>query len=174
MIHGLKVEAVQIRTTGGFVIIVEIPRGLFGPHMIRGRGSFVSRNSAGKTEMDCGEVRAAFIGAETATTKLQDFHAERTAKLAASQTLSRMQSRNLVVLHLLPLESFTPSFRCDLGRISGAQTQKLLEPRKFVIGWSPRFSFDGFAQIASPNLNSLPAIAYAHVFRNGALVIRQS
>ena len=168
IIHGLKIQAVAL-SDGNIVLIIEIPRGLFGPHMIRGRGSFTSRNSAGKMEMDFSEVRAAFTGAETAVSKLQDFRAERTAKLAGGEEFIRLQSGGCILLHLLPLESFTLGFRCQLERISNRKTRQLLQLRETFLDWVPHFSFDGFTQIFKPELRTLPGIAYAHVFRNGAL-----
>jgi hypothetical protein len=169
IIHGLKIEAVALPRASGSVLIVEIPRGLFGPHIIRGRGAFVSRNSAGKMEMDFGEIRAAFIGAETASAKLKDFHADRTARLIAGDSLFPLQNRTNVVLHLLPLESFTPGFRCDLSRITGQTSRKLLQVRQTAIDWTARFSLEGFAQIYTSGMQDEPHFAYAHVFRNGAL-----
>jgi hypothetical protein len=169
IIHGFKIEAVALPTAGGNALVIEIPRGLFGPHVIRGRGAFVSRNSAGKTEMDFGEIRAAFIGAETASAKLKDFHAERTARLIAGDTLFPLQKRTIAVLHLLPLEAFTPGFRCDLSRITGGTSRKLLELRGTALSWNARFSLDGFAQIYTPGVQNTPHYAYAHAFRNGAL-----
>jgi len=169
VIHGLKIQPVPLPNAGGSVLIVEVPRGLFGPHMIRGRGAFISRTSAGKMEMDFGEIRAAFVGAETATNKLRDFHAERTARLAGGDTLMPLEGQTVAVLHVLPLESFTPSFRCDLARITGNGTRALLEPRRVAYGWQPRFSLDGFSVLFTSGVENRPHCAYVHVFRNGAL-----
>jgi hypothetical protein len=162
-----KIEAVALQQAGGSALIIEIPRGLFGPHIIRGRGAFVSRNSAGKMEMDFGEIRAAFVGAETASAKLNDFHAERTARLISGDGVFPLKRRTIVVLHLLPLEAFTPGFRCDLSRITGEKSRKLLEPRKSGLGWNARFSLDGFAQILTPGIEKVPNYAYATPFETG-------
>jgi predicted HTH transcriptional regulator len=64
-IQGLKIESVKL--SKGRALIIEIPRSLFGLHLIKGRGAFITRTSAGKSELDVGEIRAAFAGAEAAS-----------------------------------------------------------------------------------------------------------
>jgi hypothetical protein len=169
VIHGFRIQGVPLPQTGGNVLIAEIPRALFGPHMIRGRGAFLSRTSAGKMEMDFGEIRAAFVGAETATNKLRDFHAERTARLAVGNSIMPLEGQTVAVLHVLPLEGFTPGFRCDLSRISGDATRRLLEPRQAGYGWQPRFSLEGFSVFHTSGMPNQPHYAYVHTFRNGSL-----
>lgn len=49
-IQGLKIDSVKL--VSGRVLVIEIPRGLFGLHMIKNRGAFVARTSAGKYPLD--------------------------------------------------------------------------------------------------------------------------
>jgi predicted HTH transcriptional regulator len=70
-IEGLKIEPMKV--SGGYALIIEIPRGLFGLHMIKGRSAFIAPASAGNSELDVSEIRAAFVGAEAAVARLSEF-----------------------------------------------------------------------------------------------------
>jgi hypothetical protein len=165
MIQGFKIQSVPLPTLGGCALVAEIPPPLFGPHMIRSRGAFVSRTSAGKMDMDFGEIRAAFVGTETAIAKLNEFRQQRTGQLIAGDMVAPMASRTMLAVHLLPLQSFAPAFRCDLAPVThAASTENLVIARKAQWGWQPRFTHHGFAQICSAGI-------YANLFRNGSIEV---
>jgi len=171
IIHGLKVRAVTLPGRGSNAVVIEIPPGVFGPHMIRNRGAFVTRTSAGKMDMDFGEIRSAFVGAETAIAKLNEFREERTGRLIAGNGIVPVTSAAMLAIHILPLESFTPAFRCDLTRISSdLPSRDLAIPRNRTWGWAGRFTHQGFVQTGLTGSTGISAI-YANIFRNGALEV---
>jgi hypothetical protein len=169
VIHGLRIKEVSLSQEGYFALVLEIPKSLFGAHMIKGRRAFMHRTSAGTDEMDFSEIRAAFTGAEAATGRMRDFHADRVAKVAAGEGIFPLPDNAAAVLHVFPLEAFSSGFRCDLSRISAEPGRSALIPHSWATGWRPRYTLDGFAMTASSGIPNQPYVGYAHAFRNGAL-----
>src|SRR4030095_10836446 len=127
------------------------------------RGAFIVRGSAGKTEMDFAEVRAAFLGSETITSKLDDFRQDRIGRLIAGESIVPIIGAPMLVIEILPAQSFTPGFRCDLTRISKELTsQNLLIPRKAIWGWQARFTHYGFVQTCTMGRASGQSEIYAN------------
>jgi hypothetical protein len=140
--------------------------------MIRNRRAFVARTSAGKMDMDFGEIRAAFVGAETVIAKLNEFRHERTGRLIVGETIVPVISPAMLAIHILPLQSFTPAFRCDLTRVSNDRTNSdLVIARRAMWGWLPRFTHEGFVQACTGGRTTGVSTIYANVFRNGAIEV---
>ena len=115
-IFGLQIQPIPLPAAGGNALIIEIPRGLFGLHMIKNRGAFVARSSAGKVNLDVSEVRTAFIGAESLASRMREFRAERIARLIGGESFPKLGSLSLIVLHILPFASFTGRIAVDPAR----------------------------------------------------------
>jgi hypothetical protein len=166
VIQALKIRSLKLGT--GRVLIIEIPRGLFGLHMIKNRGAFVVRTSAGKADLDVNEVRAAFVGAEAAAQRLSEFRADRTAKILNRDIPWSLSRGPILTIHLLPLAGFSSGYSCAVDKIPEA-ARKLLYP----VGKSPllrqTFTFDGYANLISFGGNVQPVEAYSQIFRNGAV-----
>jgi Putative DNA-binding domain len=169
VIHGLKLFPVPMQTKARSALIIEIPRALFGIHILRNRGGFVKRTSAGKMEMDFAEIRAAFVGGETALTKLDEFRQRRIGHLKAGDGIVPITNRAIMSIHLLPLQAFAPGYQPDLKKITDSEAgQKLLIPRKSTWGWRSQFTYHGFLQFCSV------ANIYANLFRNGSIEVVDS
>jgi hypothetical protein len=166
-IQGLKIRSVKLST--GRALIIEIPRGLFGLHMIKNRGAFVARTSAGKNDLDVNEIRAAFVGAEAAVQRLSEFRADRTTKILNGDATWPLESNRVLAIHLAPLVSFSSGHICSIDNLS-QDIKNLLYPlgRK---PWSlvPEFTFEGFANLISDGIHDHPIRAYSQIFRNGAI-----
>jgi Putative DNA-binding domain len=173
IIHGLKVQPIPLPTHGNNAVVIEIPAGLFGPHMIRNRRAFTARTSSGKMDMDFGEIRAAFVGAETAIAKLNEFRQNRTGRLIAGESIVPLiGGPAMLTIHLLPLQSFTPAFQCDLTRLSDKSADRdLVIARNAMWGWQPRFTHHGFVQACTGGQTTGASTIYANVFRNGAIEV---
>jgi Schlafen, AlbA_2 len=164
-IQGLKIRSVKLGT--GRVLIIEIPRGLFGLHMIKNRGAFVVRTSAGKADLDVSEVRAAFVNAEAAAQRLSEFRADRTAEILNRDIPWSLSDGPILTIHLLPLVSFA-GYSCAVDRIPEA-ARKLLYPIGKYHVIRQTFTFDGYANVISFGGNVQPVEAYSQIFRNGAV-----
>jgi hypothetical protein len=175
VVHGLKLRPVPLQIKGGSALVIEIPLGLFGIHMLRNRGAFVKRTSAGKMEMDFGEIRAAFVGGETALTKLDEFRQQRIGRLKVGDGVVPLSHRAILSIHLLPLQAFGPGYQPDLKKITHTEAgQKLLIPRKSVWGWRSHFTYHGFLQFCSAGSRDGKPTMYANLFRNASIEVVDS
>ncbi|HEV2840131.1 MAG TPA: ATP-binding protein [Chthoniobacterales bacterium] len=164
-LQGFRLEAVKV--SGGFVLIVEISRGLFGPHMIMGRGAFIARTSSGKAELDVAEIRAAFAGAEAASERLREFRAERTFRLQNNDALWPLADRNLMVIHAVPLAAFASNEQLvAANKIPQDVATRLYPTGRPPQVFTPTITFDGYANLMRRGDR---VFAYSNVYRNGVI-----
>ena len=165
-IQGVKIGSVKL--SSGRALVIEIPRGLFGLHMIKNRGTFVARTSAGKSDLDVNEIRAAFVGAEAAVRRLSEFRADRTANLLNGNAPWPLCSNRIGLIHLLPLTSFASGYRCEIDKIP-QEVMPIFYPlnRSRPSTYVPKFTFDGYANQMGREGGSL--LGYSQLFRNGAI-----
>jgi Schlafen, AlbA_2 len=166
-IQGLKIDSVKL--SSGRALLIEIPRGLFGLHMIKGRGAFITRTSAGKLELDVNEIRAAFAGAEAASARMREFRADRTAKLQNGDALWPLVSRRVGIVHLLPLTSFATGYTCAIDKIPPDVVKILYPMGKRPALSTPKFTFDGYSTQLNWGAEDGGLHGYSHLFRNGAI-----
>jgi hypothetical protein len=166
-IQGLKIESVKL--SSGYALIIEIPRGLFGLHMIKNRGAFIARTSAGNSELDVNEIRAAFVGAEAAVARLSEFRADRTARILNGDTSWPLLSSRVLAIHLFPLVSFSSGYTCAIDKLSEAVRNLLYPPRRRPWNFGSKFTFDGFANLMNFGREGQPVEGYSQIFRNGAI-----
>src|SRR5262249_24965211 len=89
---GPRISGIQIKSITGFrfgpVICVRVPRSWTAPHMVifKNLSRFYARNSAGKYQLDIGEIRSAFALSEAVPEKIQAFRSERLAKIISAET----------------------------------------------------------------------------------------
>lgn len=84
-VQGIVSHALTL-ASGRKVIIIYIPRSWSAPHMTmntKNWGRFYSRNSAGKYELDIGEIHSSFLRSDTITELIRTFRAEPLAKIVA-------------------------------------------------------------------------------------------
>jgi len=170
IIHGLRIVDIPLTAPDRSALILEIPRGLFGPHLIKGRGALVRRASAMKVEMDFGEIRSAFVGAESAVQTLKAFREDRLARMLLGEP-NIVKDVPTLVIHILPLASFSRIAPIEIERITrDSDSRSRLVPMWPTAYWKERFTFDGFMRVcAGPD--GTKTIAYSSLFRNGALEV---
>lgn len=165
-IPGLQSRAVPIGADRA-VIVIRVPRSFAAPHMVTlgGLSKFYSRNSAGKHQLDVGEIRAAFALSDAARTRLQNFRIERLAKITANETPIALSRPCRSVLHVIPLTAADNVTQIDAGAVVG-------DPQHFRplygSGWDTRVNFDG-ALAYAPYRDEARAGSYTQLFRNGAI-----
>jgi hypothetical protein len=163
-IHGVRMRAIPI-AVGGFVIVVRVPRSWNPPHRTIARKSnrFYVRNSAGTHEASVEELRVLFNVSATVNERIRAFRQERLAKITAGEGPVRLsQDRGRILLHMVPFSAFSALSQIDLAQTT--QLQGSLRPMGSV-GFTPRFNFDGFINIAGGN----PCHGYTQLFRNGII-----
>ena len=159
-----------VSTPGHYVLVVEVPRSLAAPHMVRSTFRFHARHGARKDILDTAELRAAFVGAEAFTQRVRAFHTDRLARILGGDT--PLPRPSAAVFHLLPVASFTPGFRRDVGAL--AKTDRAAFT---LLAWedlSPalRHTFEGvliYLGTGSDHGMAEQTKAYAEFYRNGCI-----
>lgn len=164
-----RIPGVRIQPLAGFpkgpVFLIRIPRSWVAPHMItfKNRPRFFTRNSAGKQPMDVTEIRSAFLLSESLTDKIKRFRDERLSKIIAGETPVPLSSGPKVVLHILPIASFTGEINLDLSVL---RKDRLYPKLICSSSGDSRYNIDGLLthRINSPD-NTSPS--YCQIYRTG-------
>lgn len=165
-IVGLQIKAID-GFTNGSIILIRIPKSWNSPHMVTFKGSsrFFARNSAGKSQLDVDEIRSAFIASESLAERLREFRSDRIAKIIADETPVPLLPNPKIVLHLIPLTSFTYNNVVNLSPIK----QKISSLRPISGNqWHNKYNFDGlvaYNQVYDKQIG----LSYTQVFRNGVV-----
>ena len=164
-IVGLQTKAID-GFQDGSVIVIRIPKSWNSPHMVtfKNLSRFFSRNSAGKFQLDVTEIRSAFIASESLAERIRQFRIERIAKIIADETPVLLEPLPKIVLHVLPIASFTSGTNIDVNFV--VNNYSSLQPITSS-GCNQRHNFDGFVR----HFSIQPSISYSYtqIFRNGAI-----
>lgn len=163
---GLRMKAVPI-TSGGFVIILRVPRSWNPPHRVSARNvnRIYGRNSAGTYEYSIDELRVVFTSAASALDRVRAFRAERLARIDSGEAIVPLAvDVGRLILHLMPVSSFGVGSPIDLERAYAAH--ELLRPLASM-GMTSGINFDGFANAHYGGDGK--CWSYTQVFRTGAI-----
>lgn len=140
-IPGLKVQHIPLKNKRA-VIVFRIPKSFSLPHMVtfKNASRFYSRNSAGKYQLDVGELRTAFTLSQSITNRIRSFRQERLSNIVAQETPVSMIDGAKLVLHIIPIGAFDPASSFDVASLYNNSPK----PLSVVTGWSQRFNFDGW------------------------------
>lgn len=165
-IPGLHSRAVAVAADRS-VIVIRVPRSFAAPHMVTvgGLSRFYSRNSAGKHQLDVGEIRAAFALSDAARTRLQNFRIDRLAKITANETPIALSRPCRTVLHVIPLTAADGAAQVDVTAV--VNDLQHFRPL-YGSSWDRRLNFDG-ALAYAPYRDESRAGSYTQLFRNGAI-----
>jgi hypothetical protein len=134
----------------------------------RNLSRFFSRNSAGKEQLDVGQIRTAFTASEGAGEKLRAFRLDRLARIVANETLPLPETGAKLILHLIPYSALDPSAQVDtVGLVSRLDHLNLFLPLYGSRG-TRRLNFDGALVLADEGPQGATS-AYTLVFRSGAI-----
>ena len=164
-----RIPGCRIRSIDGFasgpVLVVRIPKSWAGPHMVtfKNFSRFFSRTSAGKYQLDVGEIRSAFTASGDMRTKINAFRTERLGKIIANEAAISLPATPKIILHLMPLSIFDPANQVDLTPLLNDPT--LVPPIQWY-GYSSRINFDGYLNSAA-NGHGEGNQGYVQVFRSG-------
>jgi len=170
-IIGLQIKAID-GFTNGSIILIRIPKSWNSPHMVtfKNTSRFYARNSAGKYQLDVDEIRSAFIGSESVAQRLREFRSDRIAKIIANETPVKLQGTAKMVLHIVPLSSFTSSININLSLIESKKVK--LQNIDSSDRSDQRYNFDGFVTYGFSQKSIYQA--YTQIFRNGLIEAVQS
>ncbi|MBD1932716.1 MULTISPECIES: AlbA family DNA-binding domain-containing protein [Cyanophyceae] len=165
-IPGLRVKAIRLHNTR-IVIVFHIPRSFSLPHMVKFKNAsrFYSRNSAGKYQLDVGELRTAFTLSQSLTDRIRHFRQERLSNIVAQETPVLMNAGAKLVLHIIPIGAFDPASSFDVASLYNKYFE-LFEPLTSN-GWQQRHNFDGHLTFSTSDATF--AYSYLQTFRNGII-----
>jgi len=154
-IMGHNIDIIKL-SNSKVVFVIRIPKSWDGPHRVifQGCDKFYSRNSNGKYPMDVTELRVAFISSETVAEKSRKFREERVAKIYANDTPAPVHDTAKLVLHLVPLISFSPGQRYDINRVKS-------KFNTIIDAGQSRWNFDGLLAHCDGS--------YAQLYKNGLI-----
>ena len=148
------------------IFIFRVNKSWMGPHRViyEGHDKFYSRNSAGKYALDTNELKSAFNLSQTLTEQINKFKTERITQLISDNLPLPFYDGGKIVLHLIPLESFSPNYRIDLNPI-------INEPAKlkpiYASGWSYRINLEGVLSYSGGRNDK--SHSYIQLYRNGII-----
>ena len=167
-----RIPAVQIKSVNGFfagpVMVLRVPKSWSAPHMVTFKGSsrFFSRTNAGKFQMDVAEIRSAFAISDELPERVRRFRDERLGRIMAGETPVLLLEGAKLVLHLLPLASFTGNFQFDLAQL---RQQRLQFKPLSGGGWNDRFNVDGVLTFSGSGSGTTSSRAYCQLYRSGRI-----
>ena len=147
-----------------YVLVVRVARSWIAPHRIIRNSKFYARNSAGRYELDVGELRTAFTMSETIAARIRDFRTERITRILNRKTPVPIDSGGCMVVHVLPLGAFTGATTIDIAACEASTNR--VRPME-VSGWYSRINLDGVVNFTGHDTR--PSHAYAQIFRTGSV-----
>jgi hypothetical protein len=148
-------------------LLLRVPRSWAGLHMVtfKNLSRIFGRNSAGKYQLDIGQIRAEILARESEYERVRRHRAERIARVVAGETPIPTGHGPKVILHGLPV-SLRDEAWSRLMNTQEDQIPDLLPPfGARVSSW--RFNLDGFVTYTirgDPDRD-----CYAQLFRDGGI-----
>lgn len=162
----IDIEAVQC-TSNQYVFVLRVPRSWVGPHRVKANNRFYGRNSGGKYPLDVGELRTAFVLADSVAERVRAYRAERVARVQAGEMPVSLPSGGRTILHVIPFPPFVD--RRDIDVVQSISMGTIVPlPLDGISGANQAtVNLDGFVNYTAPGRGK--ASSYVQFFRNGAI-----
>lgn len=160
-IHKVKMNDKNI------VLIIRINKSWIGPHRVifRGHDKFYARNSGGKYALDTSEIRTAFNLSDTLVEKRKRFRTERISELMANNTPIPFCKGGKFILHLIPIEAFSPNVGFDNKSLENISLN--LSPIRCTANWKIIINLEGILTHSS-NIKEY-SYSYVQLYRTGII-----
>jgi hypothetical protein len=171
-VYGFNLHAVPL-SGGGHALVLWIPRGWAGPHMVTfgTDNRFYFRLGNGTTLMGAGEVQTAFATAESLPGRITALRLDRLSAISSGDIPMPFAKPGVLVLHIIPVNALNPLYTCDLGSLI-IQEQKVrsLLPTMFDDEVTSSIEHD-FDSVIKMFCKENDCYGYTKLFRNGVLEI---
>ncbi len=153
-----------------YVLIVRTAKSWFSPHRVifngysKTKDQFYARNSNCNYQLDVDQLRTAFNLNATLIEMVRNFRIQRISEIIADNTPVPLHQLAKIILHIIPIESFTPDRNFKIIEISNPT--KLIPP--YANGWEKRVNLDGFLTFYRKVSGKL-SISYAQIYRTGII-----
>jgi len=166
-IANIQIQPIYLKNKN-IVLVIKIPKSWSGPHVVKHEKHwrFYSRNSVGKYPLDVAEVRTAFNLSESFIDRVQSFRHDRLNKIIANELPRKLFGDSIVVLHLIPFDSFDPMQSINLLQINRRDIN--LRPL-LSSSYDHRFNFHGFLAFDKNHTNPEYSNSYTQLFKNGCI-----
>jgi Schlafen, AlbA_2 len=163
-IPGVRLQ--EIPVTGGHVMLVRVPKSWLGPHVVsyKNWSRFFSRTSAGKCQLDVGELRDAFLAGSVLGDQIREFRRERIGLILVGDAPIPLPAGPKVVVHFIPYEAFTTQPVLELNAHAGSGLFKPIFQQSGGMG--ERWNLDGFLTYDTDQSEERVTV-YSQLFRNG-------
>jgi len=156
-----------------YVIVLRVYKSFTAPNRIsfEGNHKFWIRGDGGNGEMSVTELRNAFTLSQSVVERIQNFRLERLQKLIAGDTPVPFTTRfkGKMMLHLVPLQSFTENRLFDINSI---KIENILKSNLFSSiesdGDFPTYNLEGFLKHRSIDSTG-GTYTYVQFFRKGII-----
>lgn len=147
-------------------LVIRVYRSWISPHRVsfKGHDKFYSRSTNGKYPLDVTELRIAFTLSETTSERVRKFREDRISKIFSNETPVPFYDNAKIVLHLIPIVSFSPAQSYDIDKI--AQHLEKMRPID-CSAWNHRYNLDGFLTYSGGQDGK--SHSYVQLFRNGVI-----
>lgn len=162
-IRGIGIKGVPL-PNGKHALVVRVTRSWTSPHRVKGNARFYARNTAGAFELDVPQLKQAFLLSETVAQRIREFRADRIAVVSGSRAPVRLKDGLRVLLHLLPLSSFTTSLALPAAKY--AELWQRLKPSG-TGSIDYHLNFDGIVVMSGTEEKGYRA--YSQFFRSGVI-----
>lgn len=161
----------------GFIAIVRVRQSTVSPHRVTLglKKPFYARNSAGKYPLDVEQLREKFIEQYRLTEQVEQFLADRIAKMRAADTPAPFETGPCMVLHIIPATAFTLQPEIDLSAESELSAGlPLFHRNQGNVHSSARRNVDGLVNSQDigdfrKNKETGPRSEYVQIFRDGRI-----
>jgi hypothetical protein len=164
------VEPKEISVRGGMVLVIRVPRAWDGAHMVtyNDDNRFYTRDANGRVLMNVPEIRSSFSAMDSLTARMHRQRFERLSAIRSNELPVTVQDGAKLVLHLFPLLSFDPGFRCDPTVLLQG---KDFGPMRVMRGWAPTYDVDGVYVFETSDDGGSPG--YSAISRTGCVEVVQ-
>ena len=154
------VQIVAVETaTSRYVLVIRVPESWIGPHRVSRTGKFYGRSSAGRYELDVGELRAAFMTSEGVDAdRIGNFRVARIGRMLSDRAPVSLPQGARMVLHVVPRTAFSTANAIGINALESHDNWILPLGRGAT---SYRVNLDGFVTFSTAR-GRTAADAYTH------------
>ena len=96
-------------------MIVRVWQSWLAPYRLGDYGPFYARNSAGKFQLDVGQLRQAFGLSDSISKRISDFRAERVSRVYAEDLPTVIDEGPRLLIHVIPPSAFASFAQPDIA-----------------------------------------------------------
>lgn len=168
LVIGLKMKVLRVEEKN--LLVMQVPRSMHAPHMVTFKGSskFWRRANASKYQMGVEEIRSTILGGNELSRRMKEFRSQRIGEILSGDTPVMLERNPLIVIHTLPVESFSGTSSFDLSALNQKDRLRYLPLTHH--GCNSRLNFDGFFTYWAGSYDEGHlSLSYAQVYRSGLI-----